>query len=113
MDSFALIVFGSFIVILLVFLGLGWAWRDRPLAEITDKEANEKWAAQLEIEQQEVPQMVDAANDYRRKRGLPEVTADEYRAKIGDEQAAILDQANKQLRARATRADTRSEGRGF
>jgi hypothetical protein len=41
-----------------------------------------EWAAQLDIEEHELPQMLAAANDYRRKRGLPEVTVAQLQAQV-------------------------------
>jgi hypothetical protein len=102
-------------LMLLTFVGLGMAWRQRPLADLTDKHANKAIAAQANIEESDIPQMVSAANEYRRKRGRPEVTVADYRAAIGAEQAAILDEANKQLRAKRMRRPVaaRREARGF
>jgi FtsZ-interacting cell division protein ZipA len=104
MDSFAAIVLGGVALMFLMFLGLGWASRNKPVAEFLDKRANERWAAQLHIEESEIPQMVAASNEYRRKRGLPEMTVEGFKAKVGEEQRGILAEATKQLRAKASKA---------
>jgi hypothetical protein len=101
MDPFAAIVLGGLLAALLVFLALGYAWRDRPVEEITDRQSNERWAAQMRVEERDIPEMLSAANDYRRKRGLPEITPEEFDAQIEGEQRQLLRQAEKQLNARA------------
>jgi hypothetical protein len=115
MDTFSAIVFGSLLFAFASFVGIGWIWRNRPAADITDRGANQKLAGQIAIEERDVPQMVAASNEYRRKRGRPEVTVEEFRAKIGAEQAELLDEANKQLRAKSMRPGPASarERRGF
>lgn len=114
MDIFTAIVVTGIALMFLVFLGLGLLWR-RPLEELTDRHANEALAAQATIEEGDIPEMVAASNEYRRKRGRPELTVEQYKAAVGQEQLAILDEANKQLRAKQTRwaAGRRREKRGF
>jgi hypothetical protein len=113
MDLFAAITLGGLLLALAVFLVLGHAWRGRPVEEITDRKDNEKWATQLQVEERDVPQMLAAANEYRRKRRLPEVTPEEFGAQVEDEQRNLLRQAEKQLQARAEAGDLGRERRGF
>jgi hypothetical protein len=102
MDTFAAITLGGLLLVLLVFLGIGYAWRGRPIEELTDRKQNERWAAQMKVEERDVPQMLAAANEYRRKRGLPEITPEEFSAKVESEQRELLRQAEKQIRARSS-----------
>jgi hypothetical protein len=113
MDAFAAITFGSLLVTFLVLLAIGHAWRGRPIDEITDRGAGEKWAAQARIEERDVPQMLAAANEYRRKRGMPELTPDEFGAQVEDEQRQLLRQAEKQQRAASRPGGPDRERRGF
>jgi hypothetical protein len=83
MDTFSAIVFGSILAAFLVFVLLGWLSRKQPAGEITDKEANSKLGAQAEIEARDVPEMVDAANRYRRKRGLPASSVADFQRRRG------------------------------
>jgi hypothetical protein len=106
MDTFTLIVVGGLVIVVGGFFLVAFVFRFQPVAEILDKRANERWAAQLKIEQSDIPQMVAASNEYRRKRGLPEVTEEEFRAKVGDEQRELLLQAGKQIRAERGRRKT-------
>jgi hypothetical protein len=102
MDTFAAITLGGLLLALLVFLGIGYAWRGRPVEEITDRRQNERWAAQMKVEERDVPEMLAAANEYRRKRSLPEITPEEFSAKVEREQHELLRQAEKQMRARSS-----------
>jgi hypothetical protein len=101
MDTFSAIVFGGLVLGLLAFLAIGYASRGQPVEEITDRKHNERWATQMKIEEGDIPQMLEAANDYRRKRGMPEITAKEFGAQVEGEQRELLRQAEKQLAARA------------
>jgi hypothetical protein len=113
MDLFAAIIFGGLLVVFLLFLVLGHVWRGRPLDEITDRETHEKWAAQMRVEEGDIPQMLTAANEYRRKRGLPERTPEEFESQVEDEQRKLLRQAEKQMRAASRPSDPDRERRGF
>jgi hypothetical protein len=113
MDLFAAITLGGLLVALLVFLGLGHAWRGRPIEEITDRKDNEKWATRMTVEERDIPQMLMAANEYRRKRHLPEITPEEFGAEVEHEQRTLLRQAEKQLRAKAGAGELARERRGF
>jgi hypothetical protein len=112
MDPFAAIVFGGLLVAFLVFLAIGHAWRGRPVEEITDRKDNEKWAAQMKVEERDIPQMLAAANEYRGKRGMPEITPEEFNAQVEGEQRQLLRQAEKQLGARAGAGGPRRKRRG-
>jgi hypothetical protein len=101
MDTFSAIVFGGLVLCVLAFLAIGYAWRDRPVEEITDRKHNNRWATQMNIEERDIPQMLEAANDYRRKRGMPEITAEAFGAQVEGEQRELLRQAEKQLAARS------------
>lgn len=102
MDPFAAITLGGLVLALLVFLGIGYAWRGRPVEEITDRKQNERWAAQMKVEEHDIPQMLAAANEYRRKRHIPEITPEEFGAQVESEQRELLRQAEKQLAARGS-----------
>jgi hypothetical protein len=69
------------------------------VSDVIDKKANERWAAQAMIEAGEVPQMVASANEYRRKKGLPELTAADFQRMAHEEQRVAISQAKKQRRA--------------
>lgn len=103
MDTFAAITFGALLLVFLAFLAIGYLWRREPVEEITDRHRNERWAAQIQVEERDVPEMLEAANEYRRNRGMPEITPEEFGARVEREQHELLRQAEKQLRARGSR----------
>jgi hypothetical protein len=116
-DTFTAMVFGGLVVVVGGFFLVGWLFRFRPIAELLDRRANERWAEQLKIEQSDIPQMLASSNAYRRNRGLPEVTEEEFRKKVSAEQRELLQQADKQVRAergkRTASKNAARERRGF
>lgn len=117
MDTFTAIVLVGLTVVCVTFLILGFFADGRKIAEITDKRRNQAWAAQAEIEDHDLPEMVAAANEYRRRHGVPETTVDEVKTKVGREQLDLLDQAEHEVRradspTRRARKSAR-ERRGF
>jgi hypothetical protein len=111
-DIFALIIFSMIAVLTLSLLALGWLWRNRSADEITDKGRYERLAAQMAIEQTEIPLMLEAANRYRAKRGRPQISREDYESEIEEEQLAILADAQKQLGAK-TAGNSGRDPRGF
>ena len=80
MDTFSAIVLISLAAGLVWVVLVGWVSRDRPVGQLIDKCRDEQWSAQMDVEEHDLPQMVAAASDYRRKRGLSEVTLAEIQA---------------------------------
>ncbi len=100
MDTFAAIILGSIVAGLAWVTYLGWLTRNQPVDELIDKQRNQKWAAQLDIDEHDLPQMIAAANEYRRKRGLADVTIEQLQAQVDtDLRDQIHQQASKQRRA--------------
>ena len=94
MDTFTVIVVVGIAVVFGTFLLLGRLADRRTVADITDKGRNRALGAQAEIEDRDLPQMVDAANEYRRRHGRRETSLEEVRSKVGEEQRARLDEAD-------------------
>jgi hypothetical protein len=84
-DVFALIVFGGIAVIVLVLLALG-LWSPRRASDITDKDRHLSWVTQSEIEEKDIPAMVEGQNAYRRARGEEEITEGDMRRRAAAEQ---------------------------
>ena len=112
-DTFSAIVVVGIAVVFVTFLVLGRLADNRKVADITDKRRNRALGAQAEVEDQDLPQMVDAANEYRRRQGRPETTVEEVRTQVGEEQAALLDEANREVGRRGGRGRASRERRGF
>ena len=114
MDTLAAITLGAIAAGALWVVFAAWLVRKLPIDEVIDKRRNEKWAAQMSIEEHDLPQMIAAANEYRRKRGLPEVTLEQLQAQINrDLRDQIAEQARKQLQAQKTHGNLSRERRGF
>ena len=114
MDFFTAIVLGTLGAGFLWFVWAEWVARKLPIDQIIDKRRNERWAAQMAIEEHELPQMLAAANEYRRKRGLPEVNLVELQEQVNkDLRDQIAEQARKQERAKTTHRKLARESRGF
>jgi uncharacterized protein YqfA (UPF0365 family) len=112
MDTFELIVFGGIAAMFWFFVVLG-RWSSRSAADIQDKDRGLRWGVQMEIEERDIAQMLEAQNDHRRQRGLPELTEEEFRARVEEEQLAQLVEAERRPRARNRREASGRERRGF
>ena len=65
-------------------------WHPRKALEITDRDRQTRWAAQAEIEERDIPEMVEGQNAYRRQRGETEITeADAQRAAAATQRESI------------------------
>jgi hypothetical protein len=112
-ETFTLIVFGSLLLVVLFLLAVGFGTRKRHIGELLGKRANEHWADQSIIEEGEVTEMVRSANEYRRKRGLPEMTVEDFKGQASADQQVLVEQAKKQLRTRRRKRGSGRERRGF
>ena len=83
MDVFTLIVIVSLVLVVGTLLAVG-LWHPGRAMEITDKDRQQRWATQAEIEETEVDEMVEGQNVYRRARGEDEITEGDAR-RIADE----------------------------
>jgi hypothetical protein len=92
MATFTLIVFGCLALLLVGVLALG-AWNPRSIAELTGRADERRLAGQAMIEERDIGEMVDAHNDSRRKRGKPEVSEGEIRARADAEQRRSIARA--------------------
>ncbi len=99
MDIFTVIVFGSIAAIFLIFLALG-RWSGVRASDIAGRKQHKAWGAQAAIEDRDVGEMVEGQNVYRRRHGEDETTEGEVRASVGSEEAAKLDEADREMRER-------------
>jgi len=88
MDLLVLVAVGA-VVIVLVLVGLA---RLHPGsgADLLDWGPARSYEHEVELEMQDVDQMIEAQNAYRRKRGAPELTEDEVRESIAREEVRKL-----------------------
>ncbi len=86
MDTFPLIVLGGLLVIvgLLVLLARLYPGTG---ADLLDWQPTRSYETEIELEMQDVEQMIQAQNEYRRKRGESEISEDEFREQVVREEA--------------------------
>jgi hypothetical protein len=112
MDTFSAIVLISLTVTVLALLAIG-KWSSRSPSDIQNKDRLLRWGVQFEIEGKEIRQMLEAQNEYRRRRGQPEISGDEFRAMIEAEQLERVRQADQQHGDESRTHARNRERRGF
>jgi hypothetical protein len=66
-------------------------------ADLLDWRPTRSYEHEVELELQDVQQMIDAQNEYRRRRGLPAVTEDDVRESvIRDEQERLEEEKRRE-----------------
>jgi hypothetical protein len=80
-DSFPILVVGGLLVLvgLLVLLARLYPGSG---ADLLDWGSTRSYEHEVELEMQDVEQMIEAQNAYRRKRGEPEITEEEFREDV-------------------------------
>jgi hypothetical protein len=80
-DSFPILVVGGLLVFvgLLVLLARLYPGSG---ADLLDWGSTRSYEHEVELEMQDVEQMIEAQNAYRRKRGEPEITEEEFREDV-------------------------------
>ena len=82
MDPFTVVVVGGLAVLVLVFWLLGRYYPGSGLEQVGLRSARELAERREALEAEDLDQMVSAHNARRRARGEPEVTAEEYEARL-------------------------------
>jgi hypothetical protein len=80
-DEFGIFVFGSLIMVFLVFLAIG-KWYPGSGAEQVDWRPTRSYEDEVMLELEDIDQMLEAQNARRRATGRPEITEDEVRAQV-------------------------------
>ena len=86
MDTFPLIVLGG-IGIVVAVLVLVARFYPGSGADLLDWQPTRSYETEIELEEQDIEQMIEAQNRYRRKRGEQEITEDEIRQNVAREEA--------------------------
>lgn len=86
MDAFPLLVLAviGIVVGLIVLVGHFYPGSG---ADLLDWKPTRSYEVEVELEMQDVQQMLDAQNEYRRRRGERELTEDEVRLNVARDQA--------------------------
>jgi hypothetical protein len=85
-DPFPLIVIGGILLVIGVLILVGQLYPGSG-ADLLDWRSTRSYETEIELEMEDVQQMLDAQNEYRRKRGERELTEDDIRFGVAQEQS--------------------------
>jgi hypothetical protein len=85
-DAFPLIVLGGIGIVVGVLVLIARFYPGSG-ADLLDWQPTRSYETELELEEQDIEQMIEAQNRYRRKRGEPEITEDEIRQNVARDEA--------------------------
>ncbi len=108
-DVFTTGVFVGLAAIFFAFIALG-LWVPRRTSDITDKKAQRAWGEISRIEERDIPEMVEAQNRYRRRRGVSTRSESEVRSAVAEEQLDRLDSENARLHVERSGQATEEAG---
>jgi hypothetical protein len=85
-DTFPLIVLGGIGIVVAVLVLIARFYPGSG-ADLLDWQPTRSYETEIELEEQDIEQMIEAQNRYRRKRGEQEITEDEIRQNVAREEA--------------------------
>jgi hypothetical protein len=85
MDEFGVFVFGALLFVFLVFLAIG-KWYPGSGAEQVDWRPTRSFEDEVRLEMEDIDQMLEAQNERRRRSGRPEITEEQIRAEVEEEE---------------------------
>ncbi|MEA2451166.1 MAG: hypothetical protein QOG63_3098 [Thermoleophilaceae bacterium] len=94
MDGFTIFIICVLVAMVLAFMALG-KWYPGSGADVLDWKPTRSLEAEIELEQDDVQQMIDAQNERRRRSGRPDLTEDGVRAQVAAEQAELRRQRDE------------------
>ena len=94
MDEFSIFVLGAFVVAILVFLAIGKFYPGSG-AEQVDWRPTRSYEDEVRLELEDVDQMIEAQNERRRASGRPEISEDQIRAEVEEEERWRKDEAER------------------
>jgi hypothetical protein len=93
-DEFSLFVFGSIVVVIAVFLLIGKFYPGSG-AEQVDWKPTRSYEEEVRLELEDVDQMIEAQNERRRASGRPEISEDQIRAEVQEEERWRKEEAER------------------
>ena len=84
-DEFGLFVFGSILLVVAIFLLIGKFYPGSG-AEQVDWKPTRSYEDEVRLELEDVDQMIEAQNERRRASGRPEISEDQIRAEVEEEE---------------------------
>jgi hypothetical protein len=85
-DGFTLFIVCVLVAMVIAFLALG-KWYPGSGADVLDWKPTRSLEAEIELEQDDVAQMIEAQNERRRRTGRPERSEAQVRADLADAEA--------------------------
>jgi hypothetical protein len=96
-DEFSIFVFGSIVAVVVVFLLIGKYYPGSG-AEQVDWKPTRSYEDEVRLELEDVDQMIEAQNERRRASGRPEITEDQIRAEVEQEERWRKEEAERYRR---------------
>jgi hypothetical protein len=97
-DEFSIFVFGSIVAVVVVFLLIGKYYPGSG-AEQVDWKPTRSYEDEVRLELEDVDQMIEAQNERRRASGRPEITEDQIRAEVEQEERWRKEEAERYRRS--------------
>jgi hypothetical protein len=94
MDGFTVLVVVFLVGGLLVFIAIG-RYHPKSGAEVLDWKPTRSHEDEARLEIEDVDQMIEAQNERRRRAGRPEISEDDVRADVNDEQRRQRERARE------------------
>src|SRR5919106_4387337 len=86
--EFILLTFAMLALLFVVLIGLARMTSNHSVAELLDWKPTRSYETEVELEADDVQQMIDAQNEYRRRRGAEEITEEDVERQAREDQAA-------------------------
>lgn len=96
MDGFAFVIFGGLGALVVAVYLLG-RYHPRSGADVLDWKPTRSYETQVELELDDLEQMIEAQNARRRRRGDPEITEDDVRARVAEDLRAQRERRDSYL----------------
>jgi hypothetical protein len=93
-DEFSIFVFGSIVAVVIVFLLIGRYYPGSG-AEQVDWKPTRSYEDEVRLELEDVDQMIEAQNERRRASGRPEISEDQIRAEVEQEERWRKEEAER------------------
>ena len=94
MDEFSIFVLGSGVVVLGILLALG-KWYPGSGAEQVDWRPTRSYEDEIRLELEDVDQMIEAQNERRRASGRPEISEEQIRSEVEQEERWRKEEAER------------------
>lgn len=99
MDAFVLIVVGGVALMVLAIVAIGHFYPGSG-ADVLDWKPTRSMEDEAELEMQDIAQMIEAQNERRRRDGRPEISEEEFRARVERDDREMQERAARYRKER-------------